>query len=81
MCENRRDAIWLRSRMDEILETLADLEALPSEGTDARALQEAVQAARPHIATINAVLDRMERGKGQPTTVAPGADPPTGREG
>ena len=75
--ENRRNALWLRSRMDDVLETLALLEALPSRRADDPALQAAVREARPYLAQVVAVLDRMERDALRAAATVPGTDLPT----
>ncbi len=79
--ENRRNALRLRSRMDDLLETLALLEALPSRRADDPALQAAVREARPYIAQIVAVLDRMEQDGLRAAGTVPGAALPTSGEG
>ena len=74
--ENRRNAERLRSRLDDVLETLAMFDAFPARRAEDPALQEAVREARRCVAQILATLDRMEQGGGRGAADAPGAGTP-----
>ncbi len=47
--------------LDKLLETLAAVESLPARRAEDSALREAIHNARPAIAELLAVLDRMEK--------------------
>ncbi len=79
--ENRRNVERLRSRLDDVLETLAIFDVFPARRAEDPALQEAVREARRCIAQILATLDRMEQGGGRGAADAPGAGVPERERG
>ena len=59
--QERRSLRRFRTSLDVVLEWFAVVETLPSKRADDPALRAAIEAARPPIAAILAVLERMER--------------------
>ncbi len=59
--EHRRALRRFRTSLDDVLEWFAVVEALPSRRADDQALRDAIQQAKPPIATIVALLERMEQ--------------------
>jgi hypothetical protein len=60
--EERRTLRPLLINLDLLLETFGLIEGLPARRADDQALREAVREARPAIAKLRAVVERMEGG-------------------
>ena len=72
--ENRRTLGGLRASLDQLLEWFALVESLPARRADDPALRDAIREARPHIATLLAVLERMDRPGGEAREARPGGE-------